>query len=330
MSNDTNLAKALPYQEAIKNSRDRFQKVAAQSVNYDKESIFAMQALMKNDFSMQTANKNPQSVILAMINVASTGLTLNPANGYAYLVPRDGAIVLDISYKGLIKIATDSGAILWSRAEVVYGDDQFSYNGPAAMPEHRADPFKKDRGEIVGAYCIAKTKDGDILTETMPIAELEKIRGKSSAFVKGSAGRKGPWEEWFEQMSKKAVIKRASKTWPYTDDRLAQAIEVANVSEGGYDFEGRPPQLTLEDGRKEKHDEAVDQYQGVIEVIKRNIALWDDDNDNVDALYTVAETWNELKAGPQCDLWLAPSKGGIFTTHEREVIKTRLPKVATE
>lgn len=324
MSDEKNL---IPYQEAIKNSRDRFQKVAAQAVNYDKESIFAMQALMKNDFSMATANKNPQSVILAMINVASTGLTLNPANGYAYLVPRDGAIVLDISYKGLIKIGTDSGAIVWARADIVYADDSFKYHGPALIPDHEADPFKKDRGEIVGAYCIAKTKDGDILTETMPVAELEKIRGKSSAFVKGSAGRKGPWEEWFEQMSKKAVIKRASKTWPYTDDRLAQAIEVANVSEGGYDFEGRPEQLSIEDQRKARHDEAVEQYQQAIEVIKSNIATWADDNENIDALYTIAETWRELPSSAQMDLWLATSKGGVFSTFERETIKTRLPKV---
>jgi hypothetical protein len=29
------------------------------------------------------------------------------------------------------------------------------------------------------------------------------------------------------------------------------------------------------------------------------------------------------------DLWLAPTKGGIFTTHERDTIKTKLPKMET-
>jgi len=318
-----------PYQDAIKNSRDRFMKVAASSVNYDRESIFAMQALMKNDYSMKTANQNPQSVILAMINVASTGLTLNPANGYAYLVPRDGAIVLDISYKGLIKIGTDCGAIVWSRADIVYAEDTFKYHGPARIPDHDADPFKKDRGEIVGAYCIAKTKDGDILTETMPVSELEKIRGKSTAFVKGQPGRKGPWEEWFEQMAKKAVIKRASKTWPYTDDRLAQAIEVANVSEGGYDFEGRPDQISIEDTRKKLCDEAYEQYGPSVDIIKEKIKAWVDqgEDDDSDELYTVAETWSGIPSAAQMDLWLAPTKGGVFTTFERDTIKSKLPKL---
>jgi hypothetical protein len=29
-------------------------------------------------------------------------------------------------------------------------------------------------------------------------------------------------------------------------------------------------------------------------------------------------------------LWLAPTKGGVFTTHERDVIKTKLPKQEQE
>src|SRR5699024_4730054 len=102
-----------PYVGAIKKAEKKFSEVSAGlSVNYERECIFAMQALMKTDYAMKVANQNPQSVQLAMINVGSTGITLNPANAYAYLVPRDGQIVLDISYKGLIKIATDSGAIV--------------------------------------------------------------------------------------------------------------------------------------------------------------------------------------------------------------------------
>lgn len=234
----------MPYQSAIQKAKERFVGISGDPKTYDVESIFAMQALMKTDFAMQTANKNPQSVHLAMINVASTGLTLNPANGYAYLVPRDGAIVLDISYKGLIKIATDAGSIMWARADLVHEKDDFTYHGPAALPQHKADPFR-DRGEIIGAYCIAKTCDGDILTEVMDRDELEKIRGKSSAYTKKKSG---PWVEWFSEMCRKAVIKRASKTWPYTDrmDRLHDAIEMANASEGGYQVEGEAVRLVNE------------------------------------------------------------------------------------
>ena len=311
-----------PWQSAIQGARERFEK-NADLVSYDRESIFAMQAIMKTDYAMGIANKNPTSVKMAMINVASTGLTLNPANGYAYLVPRDNAIHLDISYKGLIKIATDTGAVRWARAEIVRDKDRFVFHGPAKAPEHEADAFR-DRGEIIGVYCIAKTSDGDILTEIMPSDELAKIRDKSMAYAKSKSG---PWVEFFEQMAKKSVIKRASKTWPYTDrgDRLAHAIEVANTSEGGYEFENPVPRLEIADERKQRHDDACEQYAESISTIKDRIAAWDADQD-VDHLYTVAECWSEIPSAAQMDLWVAPTKGGVFTTHERDVIKSKLPK----
>lgn len=305
-----------PWQVAIQKSKDRFAKVAASTVNYDKESIFAMQALMKTDFAMQTANKNPQSVHMAMINIASTGLTLNPANGYAYLVPRDRAIHLDISYKGLIKIATDTGSIEWARADVVYEADSFAYHGPAAIPEHHADPFKKDRGEIVGVYCIAKTRGGDILTEVMPRDEIDKIRSKSMA-------KSGPWFEWFVQMCKKAVIKRASKTWPYTEqsERMGQAIEIANESEGGYDLDSEEEKLFK---RKQTHDAALGRHHASVAAIKAALS-----NEEPD-MYAVAEMWGEIPQEDQMALWLAPTKGGVFTTAERNTIKGGLPKLSQE
>ena len=302
----------MPYENAIQTAKDRFQSIVSQtvakSVSYDRECIFAMQALMKTDYAMKVANDNPKSVYLAMINVASTGLTLNPANAYAYLVPRDGSIVLDISYKGLIKIATDSGSITWARADVVYSADTFIYHGPAAIPDHQADPFKSDRGEVIGVYCIAKTKDGDILTEVMPMAEIAKIRDKSMAFVKKKSG---PWVEWFDQMAKKAIIKRASKTWPYTNDKLAQVIEVANESEGGYEFGS-------EEEREAKHQML---HEAAVGRNWRSVAaltsFLEPEPDERDA-YAISEIWNELSKDDQILLWRAPTKGGlVFTTEQR-------------
>jgi recombination protein RecT len=271
---------------------------------------------MKTDYAMKVANENSQSVHLAMINVGSTGLTLNPANGYAYLVPRDGQIVLDISYKGLIKIATDSGAIVWARADVVYSADTFVYHGPASIPDHQADPFKTDRGDIIGVYCIAKTKDGDILTETMPMKELAKIRDKSMAYAKKKAG---PWVDWFEQMAKKAIIKRASKTWPYTNDKLAQVIEVANDAEGGYEFDSEEERETK---RQIQHEAAIGRNWRSVAALTEFLKAVPEERDG----YAIAEVWNEISRDDQILLWRAPTKGGlVFTTEQRNWIKTSLP-----
>lgn len=309
-----------PYEDGILSAKEDFQKLAPANLSYGDEEIFAIQMLTKTNFSLETANKNPRSVQFAMINVASTGLTLNPAMGYAYLVPRDGAIVLDISYKGLIKIATDAGSIQWVRAECVHEYDDFTYFGPASAPEIRTNPFK-DRGPIIGAYCIAKTVQGDILTEVMDLDALLKVRDASTAFTKGSVGKKGPWESYFSEMCRKAVIKRARKTWPYSDqnERLSKAIEIANEAEGGYAFEAK--ELTPEEQlalRKAKHDEALGRHSESVDFIKDRIAAEDWD--------AMGAEWALIPQNDQMDLWLATTKGGIFSTHERKCIKEKIPR----
>lgn len=319
------------FELAIQDSKHRFDELAGGHLNYGDEEIFAMQMLTKNDYVFGVANKHPRSVQLAMINVASTGLTLNPAMGYAYLVPRDGQIMLDISYKGLIKIATDTGSIVWARAECVFEADRFEYRGPAAMPEITADPFR-ERGDIIGAYCVAKTVDGDILTEVMDRAAIEVIRGKSTAWTKGQVDKKGPWEDFFSEMCRKAVIKRARKTWPYSDreGRMAVAVEIANQSEGGYTLEGSTAAndvggVTIQDERKERHDEAVQQYEDAINAVKQAIAN--------EEWHRMTMHWNTIPQAAQMDLWLAVTKGGIFTTAERKAIKenkTSSPQVQHE
>lgn len=305
------------WERAIEASRKRFDLIAdGASVNYDREALFAMQHLIKSDYAMKIAEGNPKSVILAMANVAATGLTLNPAYGLAYLVPRDGAIKLDISYKGLLQIATDSGSILWGRADVVREADSFAYCGPAAAPEHKCNPFATDRGDIVGAYVIAKTHTGDILCGIMTRAELDTVRGKSDAWNRGKVGQKGPWEAFPEEMCKKAVIKRDQKTWPRTDQhkRLADAVEIANEAEGNYTFDhgGAIPQNLIGDDRKDRHDDAAEQYAEAVQAVK--LAIYRKD------WPAMADAWAQVPQAAQMDLYLAPSKGGIFSTHERKCL----------
>ena len=229
MNETAEVKEVVPWMRAIGKAKTKFNQIAV-SMDYEKESMFAMQAITKNDYILGTAMKNPTSVRNAVINVAAVGLSLNPATKNAYLVPRDGEICLDISYMGLIKIATDTGSILWAKAEVVHESDTFIYNGPSEKPTHAADVFSTDRGDMIGVYCIAKTADNEYLVETMTAAEIQDIRAKS----KGADSKYSAWTNFTKEMWKKAVIKRASKTWPKTErsDRFDNAVHIVNESEG--------------------------------------------------------------------------------------------------
>lgn len=214
----------LTWPQVIDQVAPKFNEIASTQklVVWAEESQFAIQALQKNE---TLAKCQAHTVQNAVINVAAIGLTLNPALGYAYLVPEKGECNLKVSFKGLLKIATDSGSIKWVKAEIVKANDKFTYRGACTLPDHEMNPFG-DRGATVGVYCVAKTFDGDYLVDVMSADEIAKIRK--------AAKQDYVWSAWPDEMAKKAIIKRASKQWPKTDrdDRLDRAIAVVNEYEG--------------------------------------------------------------------------------------------------
>lgn len=197
--------------------------VTDQSVTWAKESQFAIQAFQRNDRLATTAISNPASAQNAIINVAAIGITLNPASKLAYLVPRDGMVCLDISYMGLLHLAQATGSIKWGQCKLVYSNDTYESNGLDTAPTHKYNAFG-DRGAVVGGYCTVKTPDGDYLTEEMSMAEIKATEATSKA-------KNGPWKNFWEEMARKTIVKRASKYWPRAE-RLDNAIHVINEDEG--------------------------------------------------------------------------------------------------
>jgi len=238
--------KQLTWPQYIDKVSGRFNEIASNGkhVTWAEESMFAVQSLQKNP---KLAGCIPLTVQNAVINVAAVGLTLNPALGYAYLVPEaakqlDGQwrdeCMLRVSYKGLVKIATDSGSIMLCKAEIVKEKDEFLYTGAFSLPEHKMNPFS-DRGKTVGVYCAAKTHQGDWIIDVMGLDDIAKIKEKAKT--------KTVWTEWEDEMIKKAIIKRASKQWPKTDrdDRLDKAIAVVNEYEGSGELVPTSPELAV-------------------------------------------------------------------------------------
>jgi len=203
--------------------------VSDQSVQWAKESQFAIQLFQRNDKLAQTAISNPVSAQNAIINLAAIGITLNPASKIAYLVPRDGAVCLDISYIGLLHIAQAAGVIKWGQCKLVYSNDTYEPNGLDRAPTHKYNAFasEADRGSVIGGYCTVKTSDGDYLTEEMSLAEIEDIRKVS----KSGTHPKGPWVNFWSEMARKTIVKRAAKWWPRAE-RMDRATDMLNEHEG--------------------------------------------------------------------------------------------------
>lgn len=215
-------------QELVMAQKQSFEVVKSDdAILFEKEAQFALQHIDNNQYLARVAMQNQQAMVAAVRNVAAIGISLNPAQKHAYLVPRGGKVVLDLSYLGLLHIATESGSILWAQCKIVHQSDKYESNGVDKAPTHTYNPFG-GRGDIIGAYCVAKTSDGAYLTEEMSMEEIAKIRGRSESFKKGSMS---PWKTDEGEMIRKTVIKRAYKYWPKTN-RMSEAVEMLNNQEG--------------------------------------------------------------------------------------------------
>lgn len=288
MSNQ--LAQLDKSKELIASASLDFMRVCADtSINFEREAGFAIQLLQGNSYLLETAYANPESLRSAVINVAAIGISLNPAKKQAYLVPRKNAnsqraVCLDISYMGLLHLAQISGAIYWGKADVVRANDVFEITGLDSPPIHRFNPFATatDRGEIIGAYVVVKTTDGDYLTHTMQVDDINSIRDRSESW---KAGGKGPWKSDYQEMAKKTAVKQAHKYWPHRD-RLQQAIHHLDTDGGeGLEFDVTPPATATqiaEQARKRAPVTMTEDERNLLvndltaKASEGNLAAWDD------------------------------------------------------
>ena len=231
------------YEVAVINAKPMFLQIEqGDESRWNKELVFALQIIRGNDLLQKCL---PESIMNSVVNLATIGISLNPALALAYLVPRDGKCVLDISYRGLIKIGTDSGSIRSIHSNVVYSFDEFDYQeGSDLYVKHKRsmnppedfvkDPLGNFWKYFVCAYSVATLHDGNKDYMIMPKYKIEKIRNTSK--VKSD---KGPWGQWPEEMSRKTVIKYHYKTLPQSE-KMGQAVTILNEHEG-IDITSPPP-----------------------------------------------------------------------------------------
>jgi len=221
--------------------REKFEQIGS-SLQFSKEVAFATQSVQKNPILM---NCNPMTVIASLLNVSLTGITLNPILGYAYLIPRRVSGVfeccLDVSYKGLIQILTDSGGVKNMYAHVVYEKDKFTIEYGAEPRLIHQPHLGRDKGQVTGVYGVAVLADGEKSFDYMDVEEINYIKGRSEMGKRGS----GPWSTDFNEMAKKTILKRMFKYLPKNDRlmRVAEAIAIDNEN-NGIDFAAEQKAIT--------------------------------------------------------------------------------------
>lgn len=176
----------------------------------------------------------PQSILLAVMQSAALGLEPNTPLGHAYLIPYRNGDKFECQfipgYKGLIKLAIQSGdvASVWTR--VVHQGDHFEVlQGTEERLVHRPVLGRDDSQAAVTMLCVyavAKMKDGSVIFEVMTKAQVDAIRSRSRA------SKGGPWVTDYEEMARKTAVRRLAKYLPLSPE-LAQALRAQEIAEAG-------------------------------------------------------------------------------------------------
>lgn len=180
--------------------------------------------------ALLAVNKTPKlgdcqrmSLYEAIVQAAELGLEPNTPLGLAYLIPYGNQVQFQIGYKGLIRLAYNTGEVSSIVPRVVYRDDKFRVRyGVEDTIEHEP-KMDGDAGPLVAVYALirytdpARRPDFEVMTR----AQIDKIRAL------GAKG--GPWGAHYDEMAKKSAIKRLLKRAPLSPEKadiLARAIEV--------------------------------------------------------------------------------------------------------
>lgn len=211
MSTAVSIQQATP-NEIVIMAKDSFLKVGVSEEQFNREAGFAIQAFRQNNY-LTTMDK--QSIKDAIVNVALTGLTLNPELKLGYLIPFKGKLYFRSSYMGKREILLRSGMVrdVWS--ELVYEADEFAVHGGATreiVHNLPSNPFA-DRGKIVGGYWVAILHNGERPFGIMSKEEIDNISRRSESL---KAGKSSPWVTDYEEMAKKTILNRAFKSLPKT------------------------------------------------------------------------------------------------------------------
>lgn len=166
------------------------------------------------------AECDPTSLMQCMMSLSQLGL--EPDGRRAHLIPYGKVCTLIIDYKGLVELASRSGAVSNIHADVVCENDVFEYDR-GALTKHLID-FRKPRGAVFATYAIARFKDGGEKCEVMTRDEVESIRKRSKA------GTSGPWVTDWNEMAKKTVFRRLSKWLPLSPE-FRDALEIDDQHE---------------------------------------------------------------------------------------------------
>jgi recombination protein RecT len=174
----------------------------------------ALPAHLSADRLARMALTNPQSFLGALMTCSQLGLEPGPL-GEAYFVPFKGEVTFIPGYRGLIKLAWQSGQLSSIAAHVVHKNDEFDFAYGLEPKLVHKPTLDEEHGPVVCVYAAATFKAGGNAFVVMGKGDIERIRRSSAS------PNRGPWVDHYEAMACKTAIKQLIRYLPLATEKAA-------------------------------------------------------------------------------------------------------------
>ena len=148
----------------------------------------------------------PASVLKSMMESARYGLEPNSPLSEAALIPYGQECTFLIEYRGMMKLAWNTGLIKSLDYDKVCDGDEFDYSkGSNGLSFHHRPSLSASRGEGSIYYAYAELKHGGTAFQVMT---RDDIVAHAKQFSRGYSAKSSPWQTDFDAMAYKTVIRQ--------------------------------------------------------------------------------------------------------------------------
>lgn len=177
----------------------------------------------------------PASLFGAVLRATQLGLEIGGPAGQAYVLPfgggGKGTASLVIGYKGFVQLVHRSNLVRRLTPREVRAADHFEIEyGSNQRIVHR--PNLSAAGvaaEVIGYYCVVEMTSGGSDFEYMTVEQMQAHRARFALMKNG-----GPWQNNFDEMAKKTVLRKIVKRLPLSPE-LVSAATLDEQGEEGID-----------------------------------------------------------------------------------------------
>jgi len=188
--------------QMIKDRSDTIARILPDSNDSSSFVQACLSAIMDNP-KLQACSQS--SIMKAIMESARYGLEPNSPLSHAALIPFGGKVQFLIEYRGLLKLAWNSGIVQSIDYDKICANDIYTYTkGFDAKFQHTPN-LDSDRGDAIAYYAMALTVGGG---KALVVMTKKEIAEHGRRFSRSFSSPESPWMTDFDAMAFKTVIRQ--------------------------------------------------------------------------------------------------------------------------